>query len=310
VSARAAKSWRAGLAAPTLLLLALCSAPACGDGCKSNEQTEAAGGGAPAVEKAEPAQPPAPATAVIEGVVRMAAGAEPPSYPQESMERRVLQHTEHAALPTTCTPPKTTDRQPVQVTPDGLLTNVVVAASDFKQQPRHAPVIRDVTISDCRLTPAMVAATKGDTLRVRNELDYPFMPAYGATEVVKTLIKGQSYEAKLDKPGVSPLLCGFTAPCGRTDVVVMLHPLHAVTDAQGKFRIDDFPAGETVKLSAWHPLFQESAVEVRAEPGEVKRVELTLTPLAAPAPEPAPAEPNKAPKAAGAPKREPAAAPQ
>jgi hypothetical protein len=283
------------------LTLVLAGSQGCGDGCNSKEEA-AAGEARTGVGK--PASP-APTTAVIEGVVRMAGGAELPSYPQQSMEKRILQHTEHAPLPDACAPPKTTDRQPVQVTPDGLLTNIVIAASDFAKQPQRAPVTHDVTIVDCRLKPSVVVAMKGDTLRVRNELDYPFMPTYGEAPVVKTLIRGQTYEAKLDKPGVSPLLCGFTAPCGRTDVIVMLHPLHTATDAQGKFKLENLPAGEDVKLSAWHPLFEESATQVRLQPGEVKRIELVLTPLGhraqAPADAGTPKPAEAAPAAADAP---------
>jgi hypothetical protein len=285
------------------LTVALAGSHGCSDGCSSKEDAPA---GEAKTGVGKPA-PPAPATAVIEGVVRMAGGAELPSYPQQSMEKRVLQHTEQAPLPDACAPPKTTDRQPVQVTPDGLLTNIVIAASDFAKQPKRAPVMHEVVIEDCRLKPAVVVAMKGDTLRVRNTLDYPFMPTYGDAPVVKTLIRGQTYEAPLDKPGVSPLLCGFTAPCGRTDVVVLLHPLHTATDAEGKFKLENFPANEDVKLSAWHPLFEESAIQVRARPGEVERVELVLTPLGQGAPAPADAGTAKpaapAPAAADAPKQ-------
>jgi hypothetical protein len=270
------------LRTPPLLALVALAAVAGSAGCGGKDtQPPVGAGGAPAKSEPEKAAPPAPVatTAIVEGSVRLAGGTELPSYPSERMEKKVLEHTQHAALPETCTPPQTTDRQPVQVTPDGLLTNVVVAASNFSKQPQRAPLTHDVLIDDCRLKPAVVVAMKGDTLRVRNALNYPFMPTYGQTPVVRTLIKGQTYEVKLDQPGVAPLLCGFTAPCGRSDVVVLLHPVHAATDAQGKFKIENFPAGETLKLSAWHPLFKESAIDVRAEPGEVKRVELMLTPL-------------------------------
>ena len=48
--------------------------------------------------------------------------------------------------------------------------------------------------------------------------------------------------------------------------------------AEGEFRIEDFPADQTVRIYAWHPLFFETFLNVRVERGEEKRVELVLTP--------------------------------
>jgi len=103
------------------------------------------------------------------------------------------------------------------------------------------------------------------------------MPAYGPPAEIRTLIPGQTYEVTLDKLGSSPLLCGFTAPCGRTDVVVLSHSLAALTDEQGNFHIDSFPAGERVTVSAWHPLLTASETQVELAPGETKSLELVVT---------------------------------
>jgi hypothetical protein len=257
-----------------LIIAGSLASAGCGDGCGG--KPEAAG------DKQAPATPSAPAvpkTAVVEGVVRLAEGAQLPSYRPGQMERRVLEHTQQAPLPEACTPPKTTDRQPVQLVDDGALSGVMLGLSDFARQPARPPMLHEVMIEDCRLTPKLVVAMKGDQLRVRSATDYPFMPAYGDTPVVRTLIRGQTYDVTLDKPGVSALLCGFTAPCGRTDVVVMLHPLTTITDGKGKFRFDNFPADEDITLTAWHPLFQESSVKLHLGAGETKQVELVLTPV-------------------------------
>jgi hypothetical protein len=225
-----------------------------------------------------PSPPPAANTASLEGVVRLAEGYDLPVYRLEDMEKQIT-HIDRASLPAGCTPPQPSDRQPVRLTGNGLLSGVMLAASQFSHQPSRPPQTHEVVIRDCRLEPALVVAMKGDTLRIRNDVDYPFMPGPLQEAMGRTLSRGQVYDLPLSAPGVTPVVCGFTAPCGRTDVVVMLHPLYATTAASGNFRFENFPIGETVTLSAWHPLFQETRLEVHLEPGEHKQLELTLTPL-------------------------------
>jgi hypothetical protein len=249
-------------------------------GCRDCSSAGSSPAPAPTAAPAVPAAKPPIAEPVVEGSVRLAEGYEVPSYPEEGMEKKVLDHVSEAPLPGSCTPLEASDRQPVKLTSDGHLAGVLLAASKFSHQPARPPRVHEVVIRNCRLEPALVVAMKGDSLRVRNEVDYPFMPGLGQQPVARTLSRGQTYDVVLDKAGVNPLLCGFTAPCGRTDVVVMLHPYYAVTDAAGRFRFEDFPTGETVAVSAWHPLFQESRQELRVEPGAHHKLEFALTPLA------------------------------
>ena len=83
------------------------------------------------------------------------------------------------------------------------------------------------------------------------------------------------------------LQCGFAAPCGRTEIVTLYHPLHDVSEAGGRFRIEGVPVGEEVKVSAWHPLFIEAEQRVTLSRGESLQVELTVRPApATPVPEP------------------------
>jgi hypothetical protein len=243
------------------------------------------------------AAPPARAAAVLVGSVRLASGHELPSYPPEQMERSVLAHVKGGTFPDICTPPKTEDRTPVRVTPDGKLIGVMVAASEFSQHTPGATAARvhDIAIKDCRLTPTIVVARIGDSLRIKNEVNYPLFPGLGSDSFNQNLSQGQSRDVALDTGGVKILMCGFTAPCGRTDIIVLAHPFAAATDAKGEFRIDGFPADETVRLNAWHPLFGETFINVRVASGETKRVELVLTPMPPPPPPKPPPDP-KAPK--------------
>ena len=121
------------------------------------------------------------------------------------------------------------------------------------------------------------------------------MPTYGDNPYLRTLVAGQTgEEIPLDKPGVQPILCGFTAPCGRADVVVVHHPLASVTGEDGTFRIEGVPAGEKFNLNAWHPLFEASRIEVTVAPGETKTVELVIKPAPDRVEQPAAATPKEA----------------
>jgi hypothetical protein len=224
----------------------------------------------------------------------MAAGHELPSYAPEQMERAILAHVKGGTFPDICTPPKIVDRQPVRLTADGKLIGVMAAASEFSQHPPAQKLrVHQVVIKDCRLTPALLVAQIGDSIHLSNEVDYPLLPGLGSDTFNQTLSHGQSRDIALDTGGVKLLMCGFTAPCGRTDIIVMAHPYAAVTDDKGEFRIEDFPADETVRLNAWHPLFSEAFISVRVAHGETKTVELELTPVPPPPPPPPPAPVDK-----------------
>jgi hypothetical protein len=155
--------------------------------------------------------------------------------------------------------------------------------------------VHTLAIRDCRLTPMLITARVGDSLHIVNETNFPMLPGIGAEPFNETLIQGQSRDVQLDVGGVKVVSCGFSSPCGRSDVVVVAHKFHAVTNDKGEFRIEDFPADQTVRINAWHPLFFDTYVNVRVERGEEKRVELVLTPKPPPeppkpAPKPAPGE--------------------
>ncbi|HET8937320.1 MAG TPA: hypothetical protein VFN67_27950 [Polyangiales bacterium] len=240
-------------------------------------------------EKVEQAAPPAAKKkpAVLIGSVRME-GGELPMYTSEQMERQVLAHAKGGTTPDVCSPPKLEDRTPVSLTPDGKLVGVMLAASEFSRRDEPAPPKTiALAIKDCRLTPKMIVAHIGDTLHISNESPFPLMPGMGAEAYNQTLTQGQTRDIALDSGGAKIIACGFSGQCGRTDVIVLAHTQATVTNAQGEFRFEDFPADETVRLNAWHPLFFETYQEVRVSPGEEKRIELVLTPKPPPKP-PAP----------------------
>jgi hypothetical protein len=251
----------------------------------------------PVVKEPSAAQDPAPAApiAVLEGVVRLEKGAKLPSYPPQMMMRQVLNLTEPAPMPKECSPAQDADRQPVQLTEQGALAGVMIAVTGFSRFNKRPSVTHDVVIEDCRLRPMFVVAEKDDMIRIRSTTNYPFMPGFGTSNITQTLIKGQEDVIRLDRGGVQTLLCGFTAPCGRTDVVVLHHSLYTLTDAQGAFRLENVPAGETITVNAWHPLFRETNINLSVQPNEVRQVPLTLSPSPAYTTRPA----NKSPTRRG-----------
>lgn len=234
----------------------------------------------------EPSRTTSGPVGTVRGVVRIAEGAEPPLYVPEQMGG-----SPSVAMPSDCTPPRVDDRRPVRANEAGLLQNVVVTltAEDrdgfFARMAEREPARHDVVIRDCRLDPPVLAVARGDVLVLSNETDYPFLPASTTASrgFMRGLIKGEPQEMVIDQMGVTSLACAMLAGCGRTDVVVSSHALNAVTGEDGSFVIEDVPAGMALRVHAWHPLFEESVVDVTVEEGGDARVELTIRPTTPPA---------------------------
>ncbi len=215
--------------------------------------------------------------AVIEGTLRLPEGAEPAQYPEHPM----IPGPGRPPLPEGCTPPQQIDRVPVRLGDGGGLSGALVAIADFAREIPHEPVTHRLDIVDCRLTPRLVAATRGDTLVLHNSTDYPYMPDLG-TGMLRGVLHDQERELELGQGGVRTLTCGFAASCGRAEVVTLYHPLHAVTDQAGHYRIEGVPAGEELRVNAWHPLYQETNETITLRAGETRTLDFVLTPAGLP----------------------------
>ncbi|NOY93108.1 MAG: hypothetical protein GXP55_18140, partial [Deltaproteobacteria bacterium] len=272
------------MSARNLLLAFVCLSNAVGCGsCGATSSVDAAPDSASAATSS---------LGVIEGVVRLAEGASLPRYTPEQLGRRPGQ----PPRPDACPPALESDREPVTRTADGLLVGVMVAATGdadafARDLPPREPQVQEVHIEGCRLTPRLLVAVRGDTLRVINSDDYPFLPTLGETPFLRALTQGQHRDFELDRGGVRSLGCAFAAPCGRTEIVVVYHPVFAVTGEAGHFRMENVPVGDGLVLHAWHPLFEEARASVDVRAGQVAHVELVLRPT--PPPDaPTPAAPN------------------
>jgi hypothetical protein len=236
----------------------------------------------------EPTAPPPPSrTSTITGIVRLAPGTELPQYPQSP-----VQLDGRPAIPASCTPPRTVDRTPVTISEEtgGLVgLSIVIAASEEAGWPQPGePVTHEVAIRDCRLTPAIVVATRGDRLRLTNETDYAFFPDLGEGMLQ---YRTEPREIELDEGGLRTIRCGFAAPCGQLEVITLYHPVHGTTGPDGRFRIENVPHDRELSVTAWHPLFEEATVTAAAGTGDVVEVEIEIRP-APPPPEAPPVEPT------------------
>src|SRR5690606_37410638 len=86
-------------------------------------------------------------TATLEGIVKLADGAELPRWPDNPLSVRG-----QPPIPESCTPPQLSDREPVRLSAGRGLSNVVVTLADFAEAPPHEPATHEVVIRDCRLT--------------------------------------------------------------------------------------------------------------------------------------------------------------
>jgi hypothetical protein len=221
----------------------------------------------------------------VEGIVRLAPGAALPGYDTNPM----ISAGASPAMPSECPPPNESDRRPVQVGGSGGLTNlVIIATGDPERWPDTAgPRTHVARIERCRLEPRTLVAERGDTIRFETEITFPFFPDLG-TGFSRALLPTDPLELVLDQGGVRTIGCVFSNACGRMEVATIYHPVFTVSDAEGRFRMTNVPAGQDVRVTAWHPLFQEVGGNTRVEPGETVHLELVIQPIASPAPAPSP----------------------
>jgi hypothetical protein len=258
---------------------------------------------APAETPAEPAgsavatateapAPPAPHTGVVHGVVKLAEGAALPAYTAAEQGRS---GQEPLAFPAGSPPHTEADDQPVHLGEGRGLEGVLVSATGdpstfFRDLPEHRPEQRRLSIEDGRLSPKLVVALRGDTLVLQNSTRENAFPVVGQNTFAESLVFGESRSVPLDRAGFTAITCPVLPHCGRADLVVIMNPVFTVTGDDGRFELHDVPAGQDVRIHAWHPLFQEARVDTKVDENGERTVELVLTPLprdaAAPSPSP------------------------
>lgn len=157
-----------------------------------------------------------------------------------------------------------------------------------------------IFIRDCAYSTRTVVLTYGQALEVQNKTQGLFMYA--------PELENQPHPALMMAPPNADPVRLYPAQIGRyrlvdrakndwmeADIYVIGHPLHAVTDEQGHYRIEGVPVGK-LKVAAQHPdiltspdagnLEQDVRADVEVQSGIVSHVDLTI-PFAKVAPRPA-----------------------
>jgi hypothetical protein len=234
---------------------------------------------APATPKTAATATPPKSNAVfkgtIEGVVRLASDASLPRL-QNMKDGSKFSMTEPVAP---CSPLADEDLVPVAMSANRELRDIHVALTGMTDYPNPEPQNHDLYLSDCRLTPRLVGAAIGDSLRITNRSPIALLPVFSGESFMQAVMPEASRVLKVEKLGANRVACTFGSFCGRTDVLVTAHPFFAVSDAKGHFVIEKVPFDQEVVVHAWHPLFLDSTAKVRLTAADPKRViELVLTP--------------------------------
>ena len=134
----------------------------------------------------------------------------------------------------------------------------------------------------CAFVPHVVAASVGDTLEMNNE--DPFLHDAHAWLGPETLFnlaipKGRTVHHVLAKPGIVHVNCNVRHTWMHAYLFVADDPYHVVTDAGGRFVLDDVPPG-THTIAVWHEMLGSRERQVTVAPGETATVDFQLEAVA------------------------------
>ena len=147
--------------------------------------------------------------------------------------------------------------------------------------PEKTDVVHLTIGTNCAYPTRTIAITYGQRLEISNSTSLVFAPLVDDVSTPAIMAAPPSGNGEAIK--VYPQQAGYfmmrdrLEPFVREDLYVFRHPLHAVTDRAGHFRIDGVPVG-TLKLGVYHP-GAKAAAEAKVEflEGVVQKADVALT---------------------------------
>jgi plastocyanin len=101
--------------------------------------------------------------------------------------------------------------------------------------------------------PHVLAITAGTTVDFPNS-DQTYHNVFSLSRIARFDLgrysAGRSKSVRFDRPGIVRVFCEIHSHMNAF-ILVFAHPFYAVTDAQGRYRIDNVPAG-SYQATAWH----------------------------------------------------------
>jgi hypothetical protein len=139
----------------------------------------------------------------------------------------------------------------------------------------------------CTLGTRTVTLTFGQRVDITSTSKDLFAPALEQQSGLALMVVGQGMPAiKLypPRPGHFSLVDRLQHKYLFVDVYAFLHPLHATSNIEGRYRIDSVPVGK-LTVNVMHPAFRgEAQAQVDIKPSVVHTVDLELEYKPAPAP--------------------------
>jgi hypothetical protein len=157
----------------------------------------------------------------------------------------------------------------LQVGSTGQVKNVAVVLDGILAGKAAAPTLARLDNRNCAFVPRVQTLTLGQTLELRNS-DPILHDAHARLNFAETLFNlglpvWRRVQSKLSHPGLVVVDCNVLHTWMRAYIMVTEHPYATVTDAAGRFTLDQVPAGQYT-LRLWHERLGrlEAAVSVAA----------------------------------------------